>query len=35
MEIKKRETFDELILYDVEKDRWLDPIIHRNDETLS
>jgi hypothetical protein len=35
MEIKKRETFDELFLYDIEKDRWLDPVHHRNDETLS
>jgi len=35
MEIKKRETFDELFLYDIDKDRWLDPVLHRNDETLS
>jgi hypothetical protein len=35
MEIKKRETFDELFLYDIDKDRWLDPVLHRNDENLS
>ena len=35
MEIKKRETFDELFLYDIDKDRWLDPVLHRNDETIS
>lgn len=34
MEIKKRETFGELFLYDTIKDRWLDPVLHRNDETL-
>jgi hypothetical protein len=35
MEIKKRETFNELFLYDIEKDRWLDPVLHRNDESLA
>ena len=35
MKIKKRETFGELLIYDIEKDRWLDPVMHRNDESLS
>jgi Galactose oxidase, central domain len=34
MKIKKRETFDDILLYDINKDRWLDPLIHRNDESL-
>lgn len=34
MEIKKRETFDDILLYDIHKDRWLDPIIHKNDDSL-
>jgi hypothetical protein len=34
-DIKKRETFDDLILFDLNKSRWIDPItLHRDDESL-
>lgn len=35
MEIKKRETYDEIVMYDLTRDRWIDPLIHRDDPTLT
>lgn len=34
-EIKRRETFNDFALYDIDKNRWFDPIKERNDEVLS
>jgi hypothetical protein len=35
MEIKKRETYDEILMYDLYKDRWIDPLVHSNDPSLT
>jgi len=36
MEIKKREVYDEVLLYDLKLDRWLDPLHqHRDHESIT
>ena len=36
MEIKKREVYDDVLLYDLKLDRWVDPVHrHRDHESIT